>query len=142
METFADLTLAVIFLLLLLANFAVMLKFKTYKSFSPGFVSVGLILFVSTRFIQLCYMCKKKHDQVNFMDDSRLGRALHDLTLYFFSIVSFALLLQWFWTFEILNDPVKAVNQKNSNYFSKVLCVVFLCSLVLMVTGIIFDWMS
>ena len=45
----ADVTLAVIFALLLLANFTVLLKLKTYKSFSPGFVSIGIILLILTR---------------------------------------------------------------------------------------------
>jgi hypothetical protein len=47
----ADVFLAVIFALLLLANFAVMFKLNTYKSFSPGFVSIGIILLLFTRVI-------------------------------------------------------------------------------------------
>jgi hypothetical protein len=76
------------------------------------------------------------------MDISRVGRTLHSISFYLFSIVSFALLLQWFWTFEILNDPVKAVKQKNSHYFTKVLGIVLACSLLLLGTRILFDCMS
>ena len=87
----ADVTLAVIFALLLLADFAVIVKLKTYQSFSPGFVSIGLILFVLTRLIQLCYMCShtKDNTKVDVMDVSRLGRTLHSISFYLFSIVSF-----------------------------------------------------
>ena len=80
--------------------------------------------------------------KVNAWDFSRMGRIMTDLAFYLFSIVSFALLLQWFWTFEILHDPVKAVNQNNSHYFTKVLGIVFFCSLIGLVMVIIFDCLS
>jgi len=140
----ADVTLAVILVLLLIANFAVVFKLKTYKSFSPGFVSIGIILLLLAREIQLCYMSSHEENpyKVNNWDFSRAGRILTDIAFYLFSIVSFALLLQWFWTFEILHDPVKAVNQNNSHYFTKVLGIVFFCSLIVLVMVIVFDCVS
>ena len=42
-------------------------------------------------------------------------------------MISFALLLQWVFTFQILSDPVRALRHSKTDYFSKVLGV---CTLV------------
>ena len=76
---------------------------------------------------------------VNAWDIPIIGRILSVLGFYLFSIVSFALLLQWFWTYEILHDPVKAVKQVNSNYFTKVLGWVFFGTLIGLVLVVLFD---
>jgi hypothetical protein len=56
-----------------------------------------------------------------------LARVFHDITFYFFSIIAFALFLQWVFTFQILSDPVRALRNSKTDYFSEVLGV---CTLI------------
>jgi hypothetical protein len=80
-------------------------------------------------------------DKTNFnpLDVGLTGRILHDISFYLFSIICFALLLQWFWTYEILNDPVKAVEHQDTSFYTKVLSGSLLASLLLLVFAILFD---
>ena len=72
----ADVSLAVIFALLLLANFAVMFKLNTYKSISPGFVSIGIILLLLTRVTYLIYDAREEVELVKTWEIPLIARIL------------------------------------------------------------------
>jgi len=92
----ADITLATILALLLIANVVVMVKIKTYKSLSTGLVSLCLICLILAREIQLG---EKIWQVINDQPLDAFDDALRDVDLYLFTLISIALLIQWLWTY-------------------------------------------
>lgn len=141
-EDVVDITLATIFGLLLCADVAVMVLIKTYKNFNTGLISVCLILFILARDCQLIGNIVHNHSSStpdpHLKEEIRFDRSLHDISDYLFAIISFALLLQWYWTYQVLEDPVKALERTKTRCFDKVLITCFGIYTCIIICDIIF----
>ena len=112
-----EIVLAIIFLfsiaILAISNVVIFFTAKVYRRCMSTFIYLSLFAVILMRAVQ--YTQRLVNQSEWYYENWMINRLLTDITAYFIGIVSTALYVQWHQTYNILDNPQKAIKQITNN---------------------------
>ena len=124
-----ELIFTALIVMVITADIAVIVACKVYKNWSSSFLMGATVLLILFRLIDYSFRLLKPRFSVNYPYWERIEV---DMPSYVFGIISIVLLFQWVQTYQVLQDPIRAMNNTMSSNVS------FYCQIIFVVMYSIF----